>query len=60
MGASERQSHMQVLDVVDDIIQRDADGGWEFIEAVRQMDVDATSPRDREAGKLGKAGPFFS
>lgn len=51
---------MQVLDVVDDIIQRDADGGWEFIEAVRQMDVDATSPRDREAGKLGKAGPFFS
>ncbi|WP_158684172.1 DUF6869 domain-containing protein [Stenotrophomonas sp. MYb57] len=52
MGASERQSHMQVLDVVDDIIQRDADGGWEFIEAVRQMDVDAPLLSSLAAGPL--------
>jgi len=52
MGASERQSHMQVLDVVDDIIQRDADGGWEFIEAVRQMDVDAPLLCNLAAGPL--------
>ncbi|MCK6231832.1 hypothetical protein KZX71_12650 [Stenotrophomonas indicatrix] len=52
MGASERQSHMQVLDAVDDIIQRDAGGGWEFIEAVRQMDVDAPLLSNLAAGPL--------
>lgn len=48
----ERESLIDVLNEVDDIIQRDPSEGWEFIEAVRKMDVDASLLSNLAAGPL--------
>lgn len=50
--ARERDSLVEVLDQVDDAIQRDPAAGWMFIEAVRQMDLDASLLSSLAAGPL--------
>ncbi|OBU64197.1 hypothetical protein A9K58_17820 [Stenotrophomonas maltophilia] len=52
IDANERDLLTGVLDEVDGIIQRDPGEGWEFIEAVRRMDVDAHLLSNLAAGPL--------
>ncbi|KAA9002259.1 hypothetical protein FJU31_05130 [Stenotrophomonas cyclobalanopsidis] len=48
----ERNSLVETLDQVDDIIRRDPAEGWMFIQAVRQMDLDTSLLSNLAAGPL--------